>query len=148
MLNLFDLWSVLGQNILVGCRRTQSTSNLPLFKPDAEWFQELGSRVIVSPLFRYYEQSNASFYLTSFDADPTDTENPDQPKIPKFYSADYRLAAFRSFTYGLGITVKIHRHVRFDVAFKRYTMHRLNVATPVESFPRANVGTVGLRVMF
>src|SRR5207247_2076560 len=41
-----------------------------------EWFQHLGKYVVLSPLFRFYEQSAADFYRLMFKADPADPDNP------------------------------------------------------------------------
>lgn len=110
-----------------------------------EWFQSVGRRVTLSPLVRYYRQSEAYFYRLSFDADPSDTENPPLVPIPQFYSADYRLSALQTWTYGVGLAVRLGRQTYFDAACKRYEMRGLDRATPQSSYARAHVYTVGLR---
>ena len=113
-----------------------------------EWFQSIGKRVVVAPLFRFYQQSEADFYRLSFDADPSDTENPPVVPIPQFYSADYRLSAFRSLTCGLGVTVKLGEQCFLDGAYKYYAMSGVDGTTPRSSYPKAHVYTVGLRLQF
>ncbi len=113
-----------------------------------EWFQSVGRHLIVAPLLRYYRQSEAAFYRRSFDADPSDTENPSAVPIPQFYSADYRLSALQSWTFGLGATVKIGQHLRIDAAYKRYEVRGLDHQTPQDSYARAHVLTAGLRLIF
>ncbi len=110
-----------------------------------EWFQSIGRRVTVSPLIRYYRQSEAYFYRRSFDADPSDTENPPLVPIPQFYSADYRLSELQSWTCGVGLTVKLGEQFFIDAAYKRYAMRGLDDGTPQSSFAQAHVYTVGLR---
>ena len=113
-----------------------------------EWFQKLGSHIVVAPVIRYYRQSAAYFYYVSFDADPSDTENPNQPRIPNFFSSDYRLSAFESWTYGVTATVTIRKNLALDFAYKRYEMLGLTRQTPASNYPKANVYTVGLRLLF
>lgn len=113
-----------------------------------EWFQNIGKYLIVAPLFRYYEQTEAGFYLRSFAADPSDSQNPNNALIPQFYSADYRLSALRTLTYGVGLTVKPCKWLYFDAAYKRYAMTGLDGGTPASSYSQANVYTIGLRLFF
>lgn len=68
--------------------------------------------------------------------------------IPQFYSADYRLSAFRSLTYGVGLTVKLGRQFFLDTAYKRYEMRGLDGSTPQSSYAQANIYTAGLRFHF
>lgn len=113
-----------------------------------EWIQSIGRHLTVSPLFRYYHQSEAYFYRRSFNADPSDTENPPAVPIPQFYSADYRLSAFRSLTYGVGLTAKLGSQFFLDAAYKRYEMRGLDGTTPQSSYAKANIYTIGLRWHF
>lgn len=113
-----------------------------------EWFQSIGRRVTVAPLIRYYRQSEAYFYRRSFDADPSDTENPPTMPIPQFYSADYRLSSMQSWTYGAGATIKLGKQWFLDAAYKRYEMRGLDGSTPQSSYARAHVYTIGLRLNY
>lgn len=113
-----------------------------------EWFQSIGRRVTVAPIVRYYRQSEAYFYRRSFDADPSDTENPPTVPIPQFYSADYRLSSLQSWTYGAGATVRLGRQWFLDAAYKRYEMRGLDGSTPQSSYARAHVYTIGLRLNY
>ena len=113
-----------------------------------EWFQNVGKHVVIAPLFRYYEQSEADFYRISFNADPSDSENPDNKLVPRFYSSDYRLSALRTLTYGVSATVKIRKQLFLDLAYKRYEMVGLDGKTAASNFPKANIYTIGLRFFF
>ena len=113
-----------------------------------EWMQSIWKRVTVAPLFRYYQQSEAYYYRLSFDADPSDTENPPVIPVPQFYSADYRLSAFRSVTYGIGVSLRLGERCFADAAYKRYVMTGMDGMTPRSSYATANVYTVGLRLQF
>lgn len=113
-----------------------------------EWFQNLGRYVVLAPLFRYYEQSAADFYLLSFPADPADPDNPNNALIPQSYSADYRLSALRSLTYGVSATMKVRKWLFLDLGYKYYNMVGLDGVTAASNYPRANIYTVGLRLFF
>jgi len=112
-----------------------------------EWFQSIGRYLTLTPLLRYYHQSEAYFYRLSFDADPGSPYPPPVP-IPQFYSADYRLSTFQSLTYGIGFTLKLGQRFFVDGAYKRYDTRGLDGVTPQSSYAQANVYTVGLRVHF
>lgn len=113
-----------------------------------EWFQNVGRHLVVAPLIRYYEQSAADFYLLSFDADPSDRDNPDNALVPEHYSSDYRLSRLRTLTYGVSATVKIRRWLFFDAAYNRYEMAGLDGVTSASAYSKANIYTAGLRLRF
>lgn len=113
-----------------------------------EWFQSVGKHIILAPIFRYYQQSAADFYLLGFPADPSDSENPNNSLIPQFYSADYRLSALRTLTYGVTATIKFRNRIFVDLAYKRYDMSGLDGRTAASNYPKANIYTAGLRIFF
>jgi len=103
------------------------------------WFQKLGKHVVVSPMFRYYEQNAADFYATRF---------PDYNTRPTYYSADYRLSNFESLAAGLSLNWKIRDWLSVDVAYQRYVMRGLDGMTSQTAYPSANVFTIGARIWF
>jgi hypothetical protein len=109
-----------------------------------QWNQNIGKRVIVSPLFRYYTQTAADFYATSFPGDPSIPGS----ALPKYYSADYRISALDTFTYGVSVSAKIQNHISLQVAYQRYNMFGTDGVTAAAQYPRANVFTGGLTVWF
>jgi len=113
-----------------------------------EWFQSFGKHFVLTPIFRYYQQSAADFYLLSFPADPSDLSNPNNALVPQFYSADYRLSALRTLTYGLTATYKLRDWIFVDLAYKRYDMTGLDGRTAASNYPKANIYTAGLRLFF
>jgi hypothetical protein len=113
-----------------------------------EWFQNVGQRVVLAPLFRYYQQSAADFYRLSFDADPSDPSNPNNALVPQFYSSDYRLSQLRTLTYGLTVMVRVRKWLSLDAAYKRYEMRGLDSETARSNYPKANVYTIGLSVRY
>ncbi len=110
-----------------------------------QWNQKIGKHVMLSPLFRYYTQSAASFYGTHFPGDPT---NPTVFPTPQYYSADYRLSALNSYTYGLSLSVQVQKHLSLEAAYKRYTMYGTDGVTAAAQYPTANVFTLALTIWF
>jgi len=64
---------------------------------DLKYRFDIGSKIYLQPNIRYYQQSAADFYRHSLVQDNT----------PDFASADYRLAAMYSYTFGLKYAQKI-----------------------------------------
>lgn len=106
---------------------------------DLRWNQKAGKRLVLSPMFRYYYQTAASFYYVLV---------PDFNNLPNHYSADYRLSEFNSFSFGLRATYRIHRHLSLDAGYMRYVMRGLDAVTSQSAYPAANVFTLGLRGWF
>jgi len=113
------------------------------------WFQKVGKHLILSPIFRFMNQTEAGFYATEFPGDPLlrpgDTG---YVPIPKNYSADYRLSAMNTFTYGLSATVIIKDRVYLDFAYQRYDMTGTDGVTSASAYPTANIFSAGVRVWF
>ncbi|MDB6112549.1 MAG: hypothetical protein JWR69_4299 [Pedosphaera sp.] len=109
------------------------------------WHQKLGKRLLLEPAFRFYEQSAADFYHLSVpglfpgDGDPT---------RPEFYSADYRLSHLVSFTYGVQATALITESFSVNVGYQRYEMYGLDNQTAHSAYPKANIFTIGLGLLF
>jgi hypothetical protein len=112
---------------------------------EIRWNQKIGKHVVFSPMFRYYTQTAANFYRTHFPGDPT---NPTVYPTPEFYSADYRLSALNSYTYGASLSVRVQKHVSLEVACKRYEMHGTDGVTADAQYPTANVFTGTLTIWF
>jgi hypothetical protein len=112
---------------------------------DVAWFQNVGERVIVRPGLRVYDQSAANFYYYRLDGTAiVPREGPPRPQGP-FYSSDYRLSAFRSFTYGVKVVWNATDNLQFDAAFERYDMRGRDGVTPQSAYCRANIITVGAK---
>ncbi len=109
------------------------------------WHQKLGSHLIVEPLFRFYEQSAASFYRLNVN-----NLYPGAPfgENPTFYSADYRLSELYTLDYGTQVTGVINDHVHVVAGYHRYAMYGLDGTTPSAAYPKANVFTVGLSILW
>lgn len=111
------------------------------------WHQKLGKYLSVQPSLRYHDQTGSEFYFASVPGSLGFPIFPG-PGMPKFYSADYRLSSLHSWTYGIKATVKAHKHLWFEVGYKRYVMQGDDPSTAASHYPQANVVTAGLLVWF
>ncbi len=117
-----------------------------------EWHQKLPGRVTVSPLFRYHTQTAANFYGPRFPGDPSlvGETDPSLPPmvLPDHYSADYRLSALDSFTYGVNLSVRLHEHGSLNFGYRRYEMQGRDGVTAQDQYPAAHIFTGGVTVWF
>lgn len=131
------------------------------------WFQKLGKRVVVAPMFRYYWQTAVDFYYPSLPGAPNSVipageyvlkqpsdpgylveEVFQNPVTPAYYSADYRLSALQTFTCGVSVNVKATDWLSFDASYERYIMEGLDHQTDVSAYPQADMFTIGARLKF
>jgi len=95
------------------------------------------NRLIVGPSFRYYRQTAARFYKTSFAGNP------------EYYSSDYRLSAEETFSSGLQVRwFAVKDKLAFDAGYERYVSRGLDHQTPQMAYPSANSVTIGLHYQF
>ena len=114
---------------------------------DIEWYQSFGEKLRLVPKVRYYRQSGADFYTTHLsNASFTPLDEP--MGLFPHYSADYRLAALNTVTYGVKAIYKIKENFEFDASFERYDMSGRDPNTPESAFPDANVLTLGFNFHF
>lgn len=106
---------------------------------ETAWHQKIGNHLVLTPSFRYYWQSAASFYYVLV---------PDFDHLPPYYSADYRLSRFQSFNFSIALTYRVMKNVSIDLAYSRYIMQGLDGITSQSAYPAANVGSVGIRIWF
>lgn len=110
------------------------------------WHQKIGKMFLISPLFRYYYQTAATFYAPQFLGDPS---NPfDSHPRPSYYSADYRLSEMETFALGVEASARVTDWLTLDLGFKRYIMRGLDGVTSQSAYPQANVITFGARLWF
>ncbi len=108
------------------------------------WRQWVGKHFIAEPFFRFYEQSAANFYATTFSG--PFTTNPNGP--PGFHSSDYRLSEFYSTDTGVQLTGIVNDHIHIVVGYHRYEMHGLDGKTSSAMYPEANVYTAGVSFLW
>ncbi len=113
------------------------------------WFQKVGKHLTIEPSVRFYDQSAAAFY---YDRVPASRGLPiptfSNANTPRVYSADYRLSALSSWTYGVKAAYKFNEHVSLDAAYKRYVMEGNDHVTSPSAYPKADIYTLGLTVWF
>lgn len=115
---------------------------------DAAWHQKIGRNIMLSPAFRYYRQSAAKFYYYMFpDYNYWNPANP-QYNNYQYYSADYRLSEFESFTYSVSLTWRIGKNLSLDATYSRYLMHGLDGVTAQDMYPNADLFGFGAKLWF
>jgi hypothetical protein len=105
------------------------------------WHQWLGKHLLVEPMFRFYEQSAADFYAVTFTG-PFSTDP------AGMHSSDYRLSELYTLDSGLQVTGIINDHLHLVAGYHRYEMHGLDGTTNAGMYPKANVYTVGLAILW
>ena len=123
----------------VSYRYFHDSWNINAHTIDTRWNQKIGKKLVLSPMFRYYYQTAASFYYVLV---------PNFNSLPPHYSADYRLSELNTFSLGLKATYRIHKHLSLDAGYMRYVMRGLDTVTSQSAYPAANVFTIGLRGWF
>ena len=103
------------------------------------WHQRLGNRFIVEPMFRFYTQDAASFYGASFPGISPSGDN---------FSSDYRLSHLYSLDYGLQATFIATDWLHFTAGYHRYEMTGLDSTTDSGMYPKANIFTVGVSILW
>jgi len=93
-------------------------------------------RLIVTPLLRYYDQSEADFYGTQFTGAPAE------------FSSDYRISSLTATSYGIKLVWLREGDMAFDVAFERYVQDGKDSETFDGVYPEANIVVIGARKWF
>jgi hypothetical protein len=105
------------------------------------WHQWLGQHFIAEPMFRFYEQSAANFYATTFTG-------PFSANPGGMHSSDYRLSELYTVDFGTQFTGIINDHVRIVAGYHRYEMHGLDGKTSSAMYPKANIYTIGFSILW
>lgn len=112
---------------------------------DFAWFQRLGSKLVLRPSFRFYQQSAADFFHYRLDATSIVPTFGAPRQNGPFYSSDYRLSAMRTTTAGLKAIWQVTPRLELDAAFERYQMRGRDGVVPQSAYARADIVTVGAR---
>lgn len=118
----------------LGLRYYHDTYGIDSGTASLAWLQKIGDIVVITPMLRYAQQTEADFYDISFTG------------APEFYSSDYRLSAFRTFSYGLKVDWNISARFAFNLAFERYEQQGTDGVTPDDAYTKANIVTAGIRI--
>jgi hypothetical protein len=128
-------------------RYFQDNTGLEGHTMEIQWFQRVGEKFVVRPLFRHYLQRASDFYRVSLDG--SGITPPVQPDgSSPFYSADYRLSKLRTSTYGLKVTYFHSDVLSVDLAWDRYLMSGRDGLTSQLVYPDAKVLTLGFQYEF
>src|ERR1700690_3507847 len=101
---------------------------------EADWFQHVGGRLVLSPSVRLYEQGAAGFY--HYNLDDTTIIPVRQPTgSGPNYSSDFRLSGMRSMECGLKLVWSASDRLQFEAAYKRYRMWGTDGVTPASAYP-------------
>jgi hypothetical protein len=111
---------------------------------ELSWLQHAGSRVILEPLVRYYQQGAARFYYYNLDDTPITPVRIPVGGAP-YYSSDFRLSAEDDYSYGIKATVKAGDRLQLVASYQVYAMHGRDGVTPQSAYPRAGISTVGFK---
>jgi hypothetical protein len=98
------------------------------------WFQKFGTRFVLSPRVRYYDQTEADFYDVTFSGSP------------EFYSSDYRISALTAMSYGLKAIWTPNSRCSFDLEYELYDQKGSDGVTSQDVYPQANVIIAGVRI--
>ncbi len=94
-------------------------------------------KLVLRPSFRFYDQSAADYYDTSF------TGNPD------FYSSDYRVSAEQTFNLGFQVRWNVIKdRLGLDLGYERYISRGTDGKTSQSAYPDAHSITAGVHLQF
>jgi len=114
---------------------------------DIKWIQQVGEKLTLTPYFRYYQQSAASYYTPTLTNTGIFGKSEPDGQAP-FYSSDYRLSAFEAVTFGFRCSYQLTEDVDLEFQYERYETSRRTSRTAKELFPKANVFSAGVQWNF
>lgn len=115
---------------------------------EAAWFQRIGSKLILRPSLRLYEQSAAFFYHYRIDGTGITPTFGHPPAAGPFYSSDFRLSALRTSTVGIKGIYKPADWIELDAAYEHYDMRGRDGITPQSAYCRADIATFGVKFIW
>lgn len=135
-LSLLHMFKAIDGTAEIGYRYYDDTFGVRGDTFSIDWYQKLGSMFTLRPSFRYYQQTAADFYGTTFSGSP------------KYYSADYRVSALQAVSYGLMLIFKPGDSWSLDVGAERYEQSGRDSITDSRVYPSATIFTAGARFWF
>jgi hypothetical protein len=111
---------------------------------ELSWLQHVGSRLVVEPEARYYQQSAARFYYYNLDDTAIVPVHIPMGTAP-YYTSDFRLSAEDDYTYGLKVTLKAAERIELVASYERFAMHGRDGVTPGSAYPTAGITSVGAK---
>jgi hypothetical protein len=86
----------------------------------AEYVQPLQHGWTVTPLLRFYTQSEADFYFAVADEKVNGDGTPKPPENVVYYTEDQRLSAFGAVTLGLKVSKQVNADWLVDLKYEKY----------------------------
>ncbi|MBE2213151.1 MAG: DUF3570 domain-containing protein [Opitutaceae bacterium] len=114
---------------------------------EAAWLQKVGDHLVLSPILRYYTQSQADYYYVNLDDTPIVPVDEPDGSAPH-YSSDYRLSKFDAVTIGLKAIWRFNDRWTLDATYERYDMRGRDDATPDSAYVTADILTAGMSLSF
>jgi hypothetical protein len=111
---------------------------------ELSWQQHVGSRLILEPELRYYQQGAARFYHYNLDNTAIIPVHVPMGTGP-YYTSDFRLSAEDDYTYGLKATWKVADRVQLAASYERFAMYGRDNVTLASAYPRAGITTLGIK---
>ena len=111
---------------------------------ELSWLQHVGTRLMLEPLARYYQQTAARFYYYNLDDTSVVPIHIPMGMAP-YYTSDFRLSSEDDCTYGLKATVQVGDRLQLVAAYERFAMYGRDGVTPASAYPRAGISTVGVK---
>lgn len=114
---------------------------------ELKWLQRVGEKIVLQPMYRFYQQSQADFYNITLDGtgiSPSLQPNGNTP----YYSADYRLSDLSASTFGIKVTYFKTQELSFDLSLDRYLVKGRDGVTDQRVYPDAKVMTLGMQWEF
>ena len=109
------------------------------------WRQKITDMFILEPSYRFYNQSAANFYDSSFKfGNPDANAN----NTPGNYSSDFRLSDFDSHTYGLKLVYNHSDSLSFNISWKRYSMIGNDKITSPSAYIDADIVSGGFKIWY
>jgi hypothetical protein len=115
---------------------------------EVTWLQHLGTRFILEPVVRLYQQSAAKFYYYNLDDTNIIPVHVPTVGVGPFYSSDFRLSSMDNDSYGLKLVWKPSNSTQLDLAYDEYDMRGRDGVTPRSAYPRAGITTVGAKFLW
>jgi Protein of unknown function (DUF3570) len=89
---------------------------------DADWVQPVGWGLTITPKIRYYSQSTAEFYASSFFVNtPFGSFDEMKDRFPAHFSSDQRLSGYGTLSGGVTVTKQFAKGIGVEAGFEYYT---------------------------
>ena len=124
-------------------RYTHDTYGMSTSTVEFAWFQHVGPQLILRPMVRFYDQTQASFYYYQLPPSLAATRFP--TPIGPLYTSDARLSAYTSISTGLKAIWKVTDTWQLTAGVEAYGQRGTDGITPQSAYYRATIGRLGAK---